>query len=109
MNYIYNNFGHLLSDLRNLPWHNLERFRLYADAVEAKGAPIPNCFGFIDGTTRGICRPSENQEAYYSGHKRQHCEKYQAVSCPDGMIVSLKGGYEGRKHNAAILRVRIVL
>ena len=45
-----------------------------------------------------------NQEAYYSGHKRHHCVKYQALTCPDGMIVNLKGGYEGRKHDAAILR-----
>lgn len=103
-NHIYNHFGQNLSNLRNLHWLNLDRFRLYANAVHAKGAPIPNCWAFIDGTTRGICRPTVNQEAYYSGHKRYHCVKYQALTCPDGMIVNLKGAYEGRKHDAAILR-----
>lgn len=102
--HIYENFGHLLSNLQNLPWLNLQRFRMYANAVHDKGSPINNCWAFIDGTTRGICRPSENQEAYYSGHKRHHCIKYQAVTCPDGIMVSLKGGYEGRKHDAGILR-----
>lgn len=103
-NHIYNNFGHILSHLSNLPWLTLDRLRLYAQAVQAKGAPIPNCFGFIDGTTRGICRPTQNQETYYSGHKRHHCVKFQSVVCPDGMIVSLKGAYEGRKHDAGIFR-----
>lgn len=104
LNHIYNNFGHKLSNLRNLHWLNLDRFQLYANAISQKGAPIPNWWAFIDGTARSICKPSENQEAYYSGHKRHHCVKYQALTCPDGMIVSLKGGYEGRKHDAAILR-----
>lgn len=101
---IYNNFGHLLSHLRNLPWLNLDRLRTYSQAVHEKGGAIANCWGFIDGTTRAICRPTENQQAYYSGHKRYHCVKYQAVTCPDGIIVNLKGAYEGRKHDAAILR-----
>lgn len=69
-----------------------------------KGSPVPNCFGFIDGTARAICRPSINQEAYYSGHKKVHCLKYQSLITPDGIIVSLKGAYEGRRHDAAMLR-----
>lgn len=102
--HIYFNFNYLLTNLRNLHWLNLDRLRNYSQAIQNKGAPIPNCWGFIDGTTRGICRPTENQEAYYSGHKRYHCVKYQAVVTPDGMIVSLKGAYEGRKHDAGIFR-----
>lgn len=30
--------------------------------------------------------------------------KYQSVLCPDGIIVSLKGGYPGRRHDAGIFR-----
>nr|CAH7754013.1 unnamed protein product [Callosobruchus chinensis] len=45
-----------------------------------------------------------NQETYYSGHKRFHCVKYQSVLPPDGMIISLMGPFEGRRHDAGILR-----
>lgn len=65
---------------------------------------MQNCWGFIDGTARQICRPSVEQENYYSGHKRFHCLKYQSVLCPDGIIVSLKGAYPGRRHDAGIFR-----
>jgi len=63
---------------------------------------VQNCWGFIDGTARTICRPSINQQEYYSAHKRQHCLKYQSVLCPDGIIVSLHGPYSGRRHDAGM-------
>lgn len=72
--------------------------------IEAKGASLQNCWGFIDGTARPICRPSTDQEDYYSGHKRQHCVKYQGVLCPDGINVSMIGAYKGRRHDAGIFR-----
>jgi hypothetical protein len=58
----------------------------------------------VDGTARAICRPSINQEEYFSGHKRHHCVKYQSVLCPDGIIASLMGPYPGRRHDAGIFR-----
>lgn len=73
-------------------------------AISQKGSPVPNCWGFIDGTARPICRPSIHQEQYYSGHKRVHCVKFQSVICPDGIIISLKGAFEGRRHDAGIFR-----
>ncbi|GIY63022.1 DDE Tnp4 domain-containing protein [Caerostris darwini] len=63
-----------------------------------------NCWGFIDGTARAICRPSKNQEQYYSGHKRKHCLKYLSVICPDGIITTLVGPYPGRRHDSGILQ-----
>lgn len=68
------------------------------------GCPFGNCWGFIDGTARAICRPTVNQQLYYSGHKKMHCVKYQSVLCPDGIIISLKGAYEGRRHDAGMFR-----
>lgn len=41
---------------------------------------------------------------YYSGHKKMHCIKFQSVICPDGIVISLKGAYEGRRHDAGIFR-----
>lgn len=69
------------------------------------GGALQNCWGFIDGTVRPICRPSIQQEEYYSGHKRVHCVKYQSVLCPDGIIINLKGAFPGRRHDAGILRL----
>lgn len=77
---------------------------LFFQSIHNKGGAIPNCWGFIDGTARAICRPSVNQQDYYSGHKRQHCIKFQSVLCPDGIIVSLKGAFQGRRHDAGIFR-----
>ncbi|KAJ8930729.1 hypothetical protein NQ314_016435 [Rhamnusium bicolor] len=71
--HIYDEFRHLLDDLDSLHWLNHNRFQQYAEVIVAKGARVPNCWGFIDGTIRPICRPSVEQEDYYSGHKRVHC------------------------------------
>lgn len=73
-------------------------------AIQQKNAPLRNCWGFIDGTARAICRPGVDQQEYFSGHKRLHCVKYQSVLCPDGIIVSLLGPFHGRRHDAGILR-----
>ena len=61
----------------------------YADAIRRKGGALPNCFGFIDGTVRPICRPQENQGIVYNGHKRVHALKYQCVALPCGMISNM--------------------
>ena len=48
----------------------------YARAIQQNGSPLHNCFGFIDGTVRPICRPDQNQRIVYNGHKRVHGLKY---------------------------------
>jgi hypothetical protein len=50
-----------------------------------------NCFGFIDGTVRPICRPKQNQKTVYNGHKRVHALKFQSVALPCGMIANMYG------------------
>jgi hypothetical protein len=75
----------------------------YAAAVHAKGAPLTRCWGFIDGTVRPICRPSQEQHLAYNGHKRVHALKFQAVMAPDGIIAHLAGPFEGRRHDARML------
>ena len=41
----------------------------YARAIQQIGSPLHNCFGFIDGTVRPVCRPDQNQRIVYNGHK----------------------------------------
>nr|CAI5849524.1 unnamed protein product [Callosobruchus analis] len=63
-----------------------------------------NCWAFLDGTIRPISRPSVDQQLYYSGHKRTHCLKYQSLVTPDGLTISCMEPFEGRRHDAGILR-----
>ena len=98
---ILQNKGQLLARL-DQPWlrDNLEQF---AAAVYTKGAPIKNCWGFIDGTVRAICRPSQNQDIVFNGHKRVHALKFQVVVSPNGLIAHMYGPIEGRRHDSALL------
>lgn len=99
---IYRRFHHLLEDLENLVWVDVSAF---ANAVQSAGAPLDNCWGFIDGTARAIARPVRNQRIMYSGHKRFHCLKFQAVTTPNGLIANMFGPIAGRHHNAYMLNV----
>ena len=87
---IYETHSHRL-----LAWNNgvlnPRALESYAEAITAKGSPLTNCFGFIDGTVRPICRPSENQRMVYNGHKRVHALKFQAVALPNGIIGNMYG------------------
>jgi hypothetical protein len=58
---IYRNHAHKLKTI-NRPWitrHVLEDFRA---ALIRNGSPYKECFGFLDGTVRPICRPNKNQK-----------------------------------------------
>ena len=112
LSYIINAVLDLLHELhsdklRNLnqAWLDEGHLRMYADAIYSLGAPLPNCWGFVDGTIRPICRPSENQTIVYSGHKRVHGLKFQSVVTPNGMIANLYGPVEARRHDSAMLRM----
>ncbi|XP_075559263.1 uncharacterized protein LOC142590720 [Dermacentor variabilis] len=97
-------FDHLLADMTTHKWLNLLAVEKFSEAVHAKGAPLDNCWAFIDGTARQICRPTVDQQEHYSGHKRHHVQKYQAVMCPNGIVCQLDGPFKGRRHDAGILK-----
>jgi hypothetical protein len=54
----------------------------FSQAIHAKGCPLTQCWGFIDGTAKSISRPIYNQKIMYSGHKRIHCLKFQVFLKP---------------------------
>ena len=84
-------------------WLSPDHLKKYADAVHASGAPLDNCWGFIDGTLRGITRPEKDQRLMYSGHKRKHGFKFQAVTTANGLIANLFGPIEGSRHDSYVL------
>ncbi|CAH3163303.1 unnamed protein product, partial [Porites lobata] len=98
---IYTRFNHLLSSL-DLTWLDPAHF---AQVIHQKGAPLDQCWGFIDGTAQQIARPLRNQQIMFSGHKRIHCIKFQSVMAPNGLIAHLYGPLEGKRHDAFMLGV----
>ena len=72
---------------------NWETIKLYAQGIDGIGGP-ENIWGFVDGTLRSICRPEEEQHQFYTGYKRCHAIKFQGITAPDGLIVSLAGPFE---------------
>ncbi|XP_037515308.2 uncharacterized protein LOC119391726 [Rhipicephalus sanguineus] len=100
LRHIDEKFFHLLDDVNNHSWLTIDTLENFSKAIYAKGAPLTNCWGFIDGTARAICRPTRQQQLYFSGHKRFHALKYQSIMCPNGIICQLDGCYPGSKHDA---------
>ena len=88
----------------DMPWLRQNHLQQYADVIHEKGAPLVNCIGFIDGSVRPICRPTQHQRVCYNGHKRIHAIKFQSVVIPNGLIANLYGPMEGRRHDCALLR-----
>ena len=101
-NHIFETHGPLLTNL-NQPWLSTHQLQEFADALHHKGAPLSNCWGFIDGTVRPICRPSQKQRNLYNGYKRIHAIKFQSIAAPNGLIANLYGPIEGKRHDNAML------
>ena len=98
---IYERYGTLLLSL-DQPWLSRANLKSFADAIHAKGAALTTCWGFVDGTVRPLYRPSRNHRIVYNGHKRVHALKCQSVVAPNGLIATLYGPIEGRRHDAAM-------
>jgi hypothetical protein len=79
IDYIFDTHGYLISEWNDTILSPVA-LQSYADSIGRKGAPLNNCFGFVDGTVRPICRPMENQRSVYNGHKSP-CPEI-PVNCP---------------------------
>ena len=102
VDFIYNVHSFRLSTFQQ-DWLSVVNLERYARAVHAAGAALDNCWGFVDGTVRPVCRPCEMQRALYNGHKRVHSIKFQSVVAPNGLIAHLYGPVEGRRHDSGML------
>ena len=90
IDFIFEHHGRRISEW-NHTILNHHALQTYAEAVSDKGAALHNCFGFVDGTVRPICRPNTNQRIVYNGHKRVHALKFQSIAIPNGLIANLYG------------------
>lgn len=104
LTWMWQTWGHLLTDPFTRPYFSADRVRAYSAAVKDKSGVDLNVWGFIDGTLRATCRPIHHQRIFYNGHKRHHGVKYQAVTAPDGLITHLYGPVEGCRHDAGVLQ-----
>ena len=103
LDWVFNEHGFRLTSW-NQPFLTPACLQEYACAIARQGSPLTNCFGFIDGTVRPICRPGEKQRVVYNGHKRVHALKFQSVVVPNGLIANLYGPVEGARHDAGMLK-----
>jgi len=62
----------------------------YAQAVEAVAGACGVC-SLIDGTMQPFCCPGDNQQDYYSGHKKYHGFEFGCIMTPDWLMSSLHG------------------
>lgn len=90
MDNIFNNHSHRISQWNRIVLSS-PLLQEYADAIHAKGSPLENCFGFIDGTVRPLARPNQQQRIVYNGHKRVHSLKFQSVALPNELIGNMYG------------------
>ena len=98
-NFIYTHNNHLLR-IFTQPWLSQANLKQFDDAVHNKGPALQNCWGFVDGTVRPVCRPGKNQRTLYNGHKRVHALKFQSVG--NGLIANLYGPVEGKRHDSGM-------
>lgn len=77
-------------DTQRLTYQQLQSYAEYVGA-HGRGASI---WGFVDGTLKMICRPSRGQRSWYSGYKKHHAIKFQAITTLDGLISHLAGPFE---------------
>ena len=101
-NFVYNIHHNKLHNF-NQNWLSPVNLQRFANAIHQAGAPLDNCWGFVDGTVRPICRPNELQRVVYNGHKRVHALKFQSIAAPNGLIANLFGPIEGRRHDSGML------
>ena len=85
------------------PLLSQQNLDLHAHAAHDKCAALRICWGFVCGTVRPICIPSERiQRILYNGYKRVHALKFQSVVALNELTANLYGPVEGRKHDIGI-------
>lgn len=83
------------------------RASLYAESIHALGSLLDKCVNFLDFTEIQVCRRDGRgtmQKRIYSGHKRFYCLMHITLTVAGGLIISMHGSIEGRRHDLTILK-----
>ena len=75
MSLIYDSWCHLLQNFQQA-WLSRENLTIFCNRIHERGAPLTNCWGFVDGMVRPISGPERNPRVLYNGHKRVHEIKF---------------------------------
>src|SRR6266481_5782983 len=75
----------------------------YADTLHAHGAPTRPIISFIDCTIVQTCRPSVSEKLVYTGYKKFHGMKFQAIAVHNGMIAHLDRPYHAPQNDTGVL------
>lgn len=86
LDYIFTTHSHRILQ-RNQLFCNRHSFKYMLMQSRKREPALNNCFGFLDGTVRPICRPGEHQRVVYNGHKL----KFQSIDLPNGLIANMYG------------------
>ena len=90
---------------RQIEWHptiTSRRVKHYARCLDEYGG-AGQVWGFIDGTSIAICRPTIDQKLCWSGYKKKHVIKFQNIVTPDGLTISCSGPYIGEANDARLV------
>ncbi|ETO83777.1 hypothetical protein F444_02275 [Phytophthora nicotianae P1976] len=81
-----------------------DRLQSYAQAFWRRGVPQQlRVWSIVDVKKVANCRPTHDQEAQFSGHKKYHCFKYQTLEGPDGLVLHCYRSEDGRRGDGYIL------
>ena len=92
---------------KQIEWHptiTFRRVKHYARCLDEYGG-AGLIWGFIDGTSVAICRPTIDQRQFWSGYKKKHVIKYQNIVTPDGLIISCSGPHIGEANDARLVTI----
>ena len=93
INFVYGRWGNLVKTM-NQQWLAPVNLQPFIDTIHASESPLDNCWVFIDGIVRPICRPRKDQRILHNGHKKVHAIKFQSVVARNGLIANLYGPAE---------------
>ncbi len=92
-----------------LCWHSILQYWClwqYSQAIKRANEwrEQETIWGFVNKMFQGTCRSQKEQWMMYSGYKRHHGFKYQAVICSDNLIESIAGPYEEKINDHIIVQ-----
>ena len=106
--FVYDMYHEKLNSFQQ-QWLAPAELEKFAQTIHNIGAPLRNCWRFVDGTVRQICRPGEMQRTVYNGHRRVHAIKFSAIVNPNGLVANLYGPVEARRHDSGMLGDSVIL